>query len=222
VYRWIYTVQSTDTVEEIRIDIAATIATVSFDASAFVQVTDVVAEVFTTTDRDRLDAIFNKLPSKSFLTGTSNSDGDVQMSEATGNFPGSVASTVALGAQAKADVNAEADQALLDIGLTTTRTTNLDNLNATISSREAENSAASRAAIALAAIDALHDFDPASDVVDGLTYENAIEFLLAVVGGTTTVEGSSVTFNKRNGATAKVTITYGVQQGERTGSTMLN
>lgn len=33
-----------------------------------------------------------KLPSKSYLTGTANTDGDVQMDEATGNFPGSVAS----------------------------------------------------------------------------------------------------------------------------------
>jgi general stress protein 26 len=222
VYRWTYTVQSTDIVEEVRIDVAALMSAVSYDSSAFVQITDVVADVFTATDRSRLDAIYGKLPSKNFLTGTSNSDGDIQMSEATGNFPGSVASTTALGTQAKADVNAEADQALLDIGLTTTRTANLDNLNATVSSREAESTASSRAAANLAAIDALHDFDPTTEVVDGLTYETAIEFLLAVVGGTTTVEGSSVTFNKRNGATAKVTITYGVNQGERTGSTILN
>ncbi len=37
-------------------------------------------------------AIAAKLPSKAYLTGTTNSDGDVQASEMTGNFPGSVAS----------------------------------------------------------------------------------------------------------------------------------
>ncbi len=36
-------------------------------------------------------AIKDKLPSKSYLTGTANSDGDIQADEATGNFPGTVA-----------------------------------------------------------------------------------------------------------------------------------
>lgn len=40
----------------------------------------------------QLAAIVNKLPSKSYLTGTANADGDVEMDAATGNFPGSVAS----------------------------------------------------------------------------------------------------------------------------------
>lgn len=35
-------------------------------------------------------AIAGKLPSKSYIAGTSNSDGDVQMDEATGNFAGTV------------------------------------------------------------------------------------------------------------------------------------
>ncbi len=40
----------------------------------------------------KASAIAAKLPSKAYLTGTANSDGDVQASEMTGNFPGSVAS----------------------------------------------------------------------------------------------------------------------------------
>jgi len=42
--------------------------------------------------RTNTSAIAAKLPSKSYLAGTNNSDGDVQASEMTGNFPGSVAS----------------------------------------------------------------------------------------------------------------------------------
>lgn len=40
---------------------------------------------------ERVKAIDTKLPSKSYLAGSNNSDGDVQMDEATGNFPGTVA-----------------------------------------------------------------------------------------------------------------------------------
>jgi hypothetical protein len=96
----------------------------------------------------QLEAIRKKLPSKNYLAGTTNSDGDIQINEATGNFPGSVGSVTgavasvsgnvdgnvvgsigSLATQAKADANAEVDTALADIGLTTTRTTFLDKLN---------------------------------------------------------------------------------------------
>lgn len=42
----------------------------------------------------QVGAIHGKLPSKTYLTGTSNADGDIQVDEATGNFGGSVASVV--------------------------------------------------------------------------------------------------------------------------------
>lgn len=45
-------------------------------------------------------SVVNKLPSKTYLAGSSNSDGDIQMDEATGNFPGSVASVTALAGNA--------------------------------------------------------------------------------------------------------------------------
>lgn len=64
-------------------------------------IVDTTAVDYTSSDRTRdeaakviLDAISAKLPSKSKITGTDNSDGDVQASEMTGNFPGSVASVV--------------------------------------------------------------------------------------------------------------------------------
>lgn len=67
-------------------------------------VVDTTAVDFTAADRTKLDAIHVKLPSKTYLTGTANSDGDVQLDEMTGG----------LNATAKIDVNAEADQALID------------------------------------------------------------------------------------------------------------
>lgn len=48
------------------------------------QVVDTLASDFTSTDRSKLDALFAKLPSKAYLTGTANADGDVQLNEATG------------------------------------------------------------------------------------------------------------------------------------------
>jgi hypothetical protein len=39
-------------------------------------------------------SVYAKIPSKSYLAGSNNSDGDVEMNEATGNFGGSVASVV--------------------------------------------------------------------------------------------------------------------------------
>lgn len=53
-----------------------------------------VAAVLTKANSIKVNssAIAAKLPSKAYLTGTANSDGDLQANEATGNFPGSVAS----------------------------------------------------------------------------------------------------------------------------------
>lgn len=92
VYRATYTVASGATIEQIRFDASATISSSTFTISAYSQVVDEVSSTWTTTDASHLTAIFNKLPSKTYFTGTNNSDGDVQMDEATGNFPGSVGS----------------------------------------------------------------------------------------------------------------------------------
>ena len=57
--------------------------------------------------------------------------------------------------------------------------------------------------------------------VDGVTYESLMEVLLAVVSGVSVPSGSNtVLFKKRDGTTTKVTITYGDEDGERTGSTI--
>lgn len=49
-------------------------------------IVDTTAVDFTSADRTKLDAVHAKLPSKSYLAGTSNSDGDVQIDESTGDF----------------------------------------------------------------------------------------------------------------------------------------
>lgn len=45
---------------------------------------------------ERVKAVDDKLPSKTYLTGTANSDGDIQMDEATGNYSGTVATVTTL------------------------------------------------------------------------------------------------------------------------------
>lgn len=61
-------------------------------------------------------------------------------------------------------------------------------------------------------------FDPATDTVDGITYDSVFECLLAVLTGVATVSGSDVLFKKRDGTTTKMTITYSTPSGTRSGS----
>lgn len=84
VYRWTYTVSSSATSEEIRFDISSTIGGSTFTLPVYTQVANFVADTWTTGDRAKLTAVYDKLPSKLYLTGTTNSDGDVQLNEATG------------------------------------------------------------------------------------------------------------------------------------------
>jgi hypothetical protein len=56
VYRWTYTVNSTDAIEQIRFDVSASISTTTFTLSAYTQVADFVAATFTTADRALLAA----------------------------------------------------------------------------------------------------------------------------------------------------------------------
>lgn len=92
VYRWTYSVASSATLEQIRFDLSAVISSDTQTMSVHSQVVDSVAVTFTTGDRTKLEAVYDKLPSKAYITGTANADGDIQADEATGNFPGSVGS----------------------------------------------------------------------------------------------------------------------------------
>ena len=90
-----------------------------------------VTDDATRLDGSAVNALVAKIPSKNYLAGTSESDGDINMADAVGNFPGSVASVVgavasvsgnvdgnvtgsvgSLAAQAKTDVNTEVVDAL--------------------------------------------------------------------------------------------------------------
>lgn len=53
-YRWTYTVSSAATLEQVRFDVSATIASATFTLSAYTQVADFVAATFTTADRTLL------------------------------------------------------------------------------------------------------------------------------------------------------------------------
>lgn len=87
VYKWTYTLPSGSTVEQVEITATPTIGGTDFPVSTYPIVCDFVAATYTTTDRTKLEAIYDKLPSKSYIAGTSNSDGDVQLDEATGALP---------------------------------------------------------------------------------------------------------------------------------------
>ena len=68
--------------------------TAAYDAAKTAAQRSALSAVAAKLDSVKIDtsAVAAKLPSKSYLAGTNNSDGDVQASEMTGNFPGSVAS----------------------------------------------------------------------------------------------------------------------------------
>jgi len=149
VSRWMYTVSSVATLEQIRFDVSALLGGSTFTLSAYAQVLDVVSATWSTTDAAHLTAVFNKLPSKNYLVGTANPDGDVQLDEATGavarvtltdtvttytgNTPQTGDAFVRLGAPAGASVSADVagvktDTNALLARLTALRAGFLDNL----------------------------------------------------------------------------------------------
>ena len=58
VYRVSYSVASNATVEQVRVDVSATLGGSAFQLSAFAQIADFVASTWTTADRSKLDAIY--------------------------------------------------------------------------------------------------------------------------------------------------------------------
>lgn len=88
-YRWTYTQASTATLEPIRFDISATLSASVFTLSYHTQSVDFVAATFSTTDQSNLTAIFNKLPSRAFLAGSTAATGALVTADlgmATANF----------------------------------------------------------------------------------------------------------------------------------------
>lgn len=97
-YRAVYTATSTDDLEQLvwTFSVVEGGATRVYGNTSLI--VDTTAVDFTTADRTKLEAIHMKLPSKSFLTGSSNSDGDVQLNEATGALAADVITTGAFAA----------------------------------------------------------------------------------------------------------------------------
>lgn len=87
VYRWTYSVANNATQEQIRFDMSATIASSTFTISAFSAVVDLVSATWTSTDATRLAAIYNKLPSRSYLTGATAATGELVPGDILNQLP---------------------------------------------------------------------------------------------------------------------------------------
>jgi hypothetical protein len=83
-YKVIYTASSAHALEQLLWEftvIEGGVTRLVGDTSLLV---DTSAVDFTSADRAKLDLVHSKMPSKSYLTGTVNADGDIQLDEATG------------------------------------------------------------------------------------------------------------------------------------------
>ena len=134
----------------------------------------------------------------------------------TGNVGGNVVGSIgSLATQAKADVNAEADTALADAGVTTTVTGRID---AAITTRATPANVTSAQTAITDAIDALHDIT-AADVVtalmsysveSGKDYATVLKEVYAILRGkyiADNADPTSVTYYAPDGTTARVTFT---------------
>lgn len=94
-YRAIYTADAADALEQLvwTFSVIEGGATRVYGNQSLI--VDTTAVDFTSADRTKLDALHGKLPSKAFLAGTDNADGDIEIDEATGT-PADSAGVVAL------------------------------------------------------------------------------------------------------------------------------
>lgn len=70
VYRVTYTVSGSPTLEQIRLDVSATISAATFTLSTYAQTVDEATVVWTSTDQSHLTSIFNKLPTNNLADET--------------------------------------------------------------------------------------------------------------------------------------------------------
>jgi hypothetical protein len=87
VYRWTYSVASGATEEQIRFDLSAVLSASTFTIAAFSSVVDLVSATWTSTDATRLAAIYNKLPSRAYLTGATSSTGELVPGDILNQLP---------------------------------------------------------------------------------------------------------------------------------------
>lgn len=89
-----YSVSDAHSIEGLVFKCAATEGGTTVNYAAQSIVVDTTAVDFTASDRSKLESMFLKMPSKAYVAGTNNSDGDIQADEMTGNFVGSVNNVV--------------------------------------------------------------------------------------------------------------------------------
>lgn len=82
VYKWTYTLTAGDTVEDVEILATPTIGSTDFPVRRIIAIADEFGVKWTATHASQLAAIYNKIPSRSYLVGTSNSTGEAQWESA--------------------------------------------------------------------------------------------------------------------------------------------
>lgn len=77
VYRWTFTVASSATLEQVTLDVSATIGGSAFTLTRFAVILDAVSATWTTGDRTKLTAVYDKLPLRSYLVGSTVNSGAI-------------------------------------------------------------------------------------------------------------------------------------------------
>jgi phage gp36-like protein len=81
VYRWTFTVASSATLEQVTLDVSATIGGSTFTLTRFAVILDAVSATWTANDRTKLTAVYDKLPLRSYLVGTTVNSGAVDTAD---------------------------------------------------------------------------------------------------------------------------------------------
>jgi len=81
VYRWTFTVASSSTLEQVTLDISATIGGSAFTLTRFAVILDAVSATWTTGDRTKLTAIYDKLPTRQYLCGSTVNSGAIDLAD---------------------------------------------------------------------------------------------------------------------------------------------
>lgn len=168
-YRVTYSVGSTHAVEQVIVKATVVEGAKTLYRSVIVpviSVTTLTGDTFTSADRTKLEAIHGKLPSRAYLTGTAAADGDINLDVCDGSrdpFKADVSllatatalsavattasSTLTQATTAATQATTAATNAVTMVDrITTGRATNLDRLDATISSAVAQSLAATNQA----------------------------------------------------------------------------
>lgn len=203
VYRWTYTVSSTDTLEQVRFDLSATISSAAQVISAYTQVADFVAATFTTADRAMITAAYNKLPSTNYLAGAAASDGKpaVINGTGTGEVPTAAQNAAAVATQITSD-HGSGSYARNTEPLTASQT------------RDALGLAEANLDDQLELLATASDLDAAAGTIDQI--EEDTRLMRSVIAGVRSAADNELTTKDRDGTTNYARLTQGTTPGEIT------